>query len=94
MENLTLEILALLFFAGLAGGFVDSIAGGGGLITVPVLLSVGLAPVDALATNKGQAMFGSFTAMRTYAKKGHVNLGDMKWAMVWSFTGSVIATTM
>ncbi len=92
MENLTFEIIALLFFAGLAGGFVDAIAGGGGLISVPILLATGMGPVHALATNKAQAMFGSFTAMRAYAKKGHVNIGDMKWAIGFTFTGSVIGT--
>ena len=94
METLTIELLALLFFAGLAGGFVDAIAGGGGLISVPVLLATGMSPVQALATNKAQAMFGSFTAMRTYAKKGHVNLADMKWAIAFTFTGSAAGTLL
>ena len=51
--------LPLLFGTGLVAGFVDSIAGGGGLITVPVLLNFGLNPQDALGTNKLQATFGS-----------------------------------
>ena len=42
--------LPLLFLAGLAAGFVDTIAGGGGLITLPVLLSLGLDPAHALGT--------------------------------------------
>ena len=47
--------LPLLFATGLAAGFVDSIAGGGGLITLPVLLSFGLAPKEALGTNIAMA---------------------------------------
>ena len=92
MEHLTIEILGWLFLAGLAGGFVDSIAGGGGLISVPALLMAGLNPVAALATNKASSMFGSFTATLTYARKGHVNLRDMKWAIAFTFTGSAIGT--
>jgi len=94
METLTYDILALLFLAGLVGGFVDSIAGGGGLITVPALLMTGMVPVAALATNKAQAMFGSFTAMQNYARKGHVNLGDMKFAIGFTFIGAAAGTLL
>lgn len=94
METLTVEVLALLFFAGLAGGFVDSIAGGGGLISVPALLAAGLPPVNALATNKAQAMFGSFTAARAYARKGHMRWDEMKLAIAFTFIGSVAGTLL
>lgn len=94
METLSVEMLAWLFLAGLAGGFVDSIAGGGGLISVPALLATGMAPVHALATNKAQAMFGSFTATLTYARKGHVKLGDMKCAIAFTFAGAAIGTIL
>ncbi|MFN3606588.1 MAG: TSUP family transporter [Cypionkella sp.] len=53
---------------------MDSIAGGGGLITVPALLLAGANPIETLATNKLQGSFGSGTAMITYASKGHINL--------------------
>jgi len=94
MESLTPDILALLFVAGLVGGFIDSIAGGGGLITVPVLLATGMPPVAALATNKAQAMFGSFTAMQNYAKKGHVTLADMKYAIGFTCMGAIGGTLL
>jgi uncharacterized membrane protein YfcA len=66
----------LVFLAALAAGFVDSIAGGGGLITIPVLLSVGLDPQTALGTNKLQASFGSGSATWHYAQAGTVDLRD------------------
>jgi len=94
MDSLTLEVLGWLFVAGLTGGFVDSIAGGGGLISVPALMMAGMNPVAALATNKAQAMFGSFTATLTYARKGHVNIADMKWAIAFTATGSIIGTIL
>jgi uncharacterized protein len=53
---------ALLFVAGLVAGWIDSIAGGGGLITIPVMLGLGMPPQMVLGTNKFQASFGSFTA--------------------------------
>ena len=53
-------------------GFIDSIAGGGGLIMMPALLSAGVPPINALATNKLQSMFGTATAFATYARKGLV----------------------
>src|SRR4051812_29436375 len=46
------EVLAMLFAAAAIAGFVDAIAGGGGLITIPVLLLAQVPPLQALATNK------------------------------------------
>jgi uncharacterized protein len=63
-------MLPLLFIVGIAAGWIDSIAGGGGLITVPVLLSFGLAPAEALGTNKLQAVFGSGSATWHYHRAG------------------------
>lgn len=94
MENLSVEVLGLLFLAGLVGGFVDSIAGGGGLISLPALLAAGLPPVHALATSKAQAMVGSFIAMRRYSLNGHMKLGDMKLAIAFTFAGSVAGTLL
>ncbi len=82
----------MLFIIGTAGGFVDSIAGGGGLISLPALLAMGLTPLQTLATNKAQAVFGSFTATVTYARKGHVMPGNMKLAIVLTFVGSAAGT--
>ena len=70
------HIALLLILAAFVAGFVDSIAGGGGLITVPALLLAGANPVETLATNKLQGSFGSGTAMVTYARAGQINLRD------------------
>jgi len=79
MPELELHHFILLFLAGGLGGFVDSIAGGGGLISVPAFLSVGLPPHLALGTNKLQSSFGSVTASIRYARSGLV---DLKWVPV------------
>lgn len=60
----------LLILAGFAGGFIDAIAGGGGLITVPALLAAGLPPQLALGTNKLQSACGTLIAVRRYARAG------------------------
>jgi uncharacterized protein len=54
-------------------GFIDAIAGGGGLIMMPALLSAGVPPINALATNKLQSMFGTSIACTNYARKGLVD---------------------
>ena len=58
---MTFALVALCGAAGIAG-FVDAIAGGGGLITLPVLLAFVPAPHLALGTNKGQAVFGAVSS--------------------------------
>ena len=60
----------LLFATGLGAGFVDAIAGGGGLITVPVLLATGLPPQIAIATNRFQSSFGTAMAAWSYHRAG------------------------
>ena len=61
---------ATLFAVGATAGFVDAIAGGGGLLTVPALLASGLPPPIALGTNKLQACAGTALATWNYARAG------------------------
>ena len=81
--------LVLLFGTGLGAGFVDSIAGGGGLITLPVLLAVCPDPKFALGTNKLPASFGSGSATYHYARAGALSLADCRRACLLAFIGSV-----
>lgn len=76
MFEVSTHLALALILAAFVAGFVDAIAGGGGLITMPALLLAGVDPVQALATNKLQGTFGSGTAMVTYARAGQVNLRD------------------
>jgi len=82
--------LPLLFGTGVVAGFVDSIAGGGGLITLPVLLSFGLDPQHALGTNKLQASFGSGSASWHYAQARTLALKDCTQGFVLSFLGAAL----
>ena len=81
-------VLTLLFLVALLAGFVDSIAGGGGLITIPALLWAGLGPVATLATNKAQAVFGSGTAALNFIHKGEVDLRTVGPAVGCTFLGA------
>jgi uncharacterized protein len=84
--------LALLFVTGLVAGFVDAIAGGGGLITLPVMLSIGLSPEQALGTNKLQATFGSGSAAWHYAQAGTVPISDCARGFLLSLIGAALGT--
>ncbi|HVW91143.1 MAG TPA: TSUP family transporter [Devosia sp.] len=83
-----LILLALAGF-GLLAGFVDAIAGGGGLISLPALLSFGLPPVGALAANKAQSAIGTAMAATTYWRKGLVELRPLGPAIVTTYAGSL-----
>lgn len=74
MLEVSLDLALMLIVAGFAAGFIDSIAGGGGLITVPALMLAGVPPAQALATNKVQGVFGAATAAASYAASGLVDL--------------------
>lgn len=82
--------LPILFATAFAAGFVDSIAGGGGLITVPVLMSLGLPPQDALGTNKLQASFGSGSASWHYARARAVQWRECVRGSAFSFAGAAL----
>jgi uncharacterized membrane protein YfcA len=84
--------LAILFVTGGLAGFVDSIAGGGGLITLPVLLSLGFPPQLALGTNKLQATCGSGSAAWHYAQAKAVPLDDCVRGFMFSLVGAAIGT--
>ena len=82
---------ALLLFATAAvAGYVDAIAGGGGLLTLPALLSAGVPAEAALATNKGQSAFGSGVALLKFARSP---LLDRRRAAV-SFVPALIASAL
>lgn len=83
-----------VFTAGGVAGFVDSIAGGGGLITVPALLAVGLPPHLALATNKLQSTLGVAAALRHYRGSGLVRVRDWWPAVAATAAGAAAGTTL
>src|SRR5215217_1250760 len=83
-------VLLALAAVGMLAGFVDAIAGGGGMIALPALLSAGLPPVAALATNKLQSVFGTGMAALTYWRRGFVSLKALVPAIALTYAGSLI----
>ena len=92
--ELTAQLIPILFFVALFAGFIDAMAGGGGLLTIPALLLTGMNPVAVLATNKLQACAGSFSASLTMIKKGLIHPKMMKVALIMAFVGSAVGTVL
>jgi hypothetical protein len=74
--------------AGFLAGLVDAIAGGGGLITLPVMLGIGLPPHLALATNKGQSVFGTFASCATFWRRDGIDKARAPIAFLAGLLGS------
>jgi len=91
-DLLSPEVFLFLLTVAAAAGFIDAIAGGGGLLVLPILLWAGLTPAQALATNKLQAVFGSFSATVRFIRQGTIDLHLMFRAIIFAFAGSACGT--
>ena len=79
MDPIVILLLSLMSFL---AGFIDSVAGGGGLVLIPSLLLAGIPPQAALGTNKFAAIFGTSTALINFMKSGKV---------IWEIAGFGLA---
>jgi uncharacterized membrane protein YfcA len=94
LVNFSFELFAFLFLVAIAAGFLDTLAGGGGLLTLPALMMAGLPPLGALATNKLQSSMGTATATIMMLKNRRVRWHHVQWLMFSAFIGSVIGTVV
>ncbi|MDG4548805.1 MAG: TSUP family transporter [Candidatus Contendobacter sp.] len=84
----------LLGGAALLAGFIDAIAGGGGMLVMPALLSTGMPPHLVVGTNKLVGTFGTFSASLTFIRKGLFQPA-LWWAMsLGTFVGALIGATL
>ncbi|SUT90925.1 TSUP family transporter [Actinobacillus lignieresii] len=90
--ELSFDVLAMLFTIATIAGFIDAIAGGGGLLTIPALLSAGIPPTMALGTNKLQACGGSFSASLYFVRQKAVNLRQISLLILLTFIGAACGT--
>ncbi|MDX8044401.1 TSUP family transporter [Gracilibacillus sp. S3-1-1] len=90
MAELDLTLILILVLFGFLSGFIDSVAGGGGLITLPVLLSTGMNPAAAVATNKLVGTMGSFTSSYVFFRSGKLDLSSIYKLFLVAFTGSIV----
>lgn len=88
MESLTIYLIVcpLVFF----GGFVDSIAGGGGFISLPAYMMSGLPVHMAIGTNKLSSAMGTSIATYRFAKKGYINLKTAIYCAMCALIGSMM----
>ena len=86
------EIILLLFIASLIAGWVDTIAGGGGLITIPALLLSGMPAEIAIATNKLQGSAGTAFSSWHFIKKKIVSIQKIKKIIFMTFIGSIFGS--
>ena len=78
----------------LLAGFVDAIAGGGGLISLPAFLFAGLPVHSALGTNKLQAAMGTVVATWRYAREGYMVRGFVTVGVLCGLFGSACGTRL
>jgi uncharacterized membrane protein YfcA len=90
MEHLNIGMLLFLIAAGFLASFIDSVVGGGGLISIPALLMAGLPPTVVLGTNKLAGTISSLTSTVTYIRSGKINFQLVKYLLPLSFVGSVL----
>lgn len=83
------DMLLYLVVMGFVAAFIDSVVGGGGLISVPTLLSAGLDPVLALGTNKAASVMGAAMGAFTFFRSGKVDTSLMKYLFPAAFCGSI-----
>lgn len=82
--------LVLICTFGFLAAVVDAIAGGGGLISLPALLMVGVPPHLALGTNKFAASMASLNSSITFARSGKVHFPLVKWQIPFTLIGAFL----
>ncbi|KXG76670.1 TSUP family transporter [Thermotalea metallivorans] len=84
-----LKIIYLCFFGFLAQ-FIDSIAGGGGLISIPALFAFGIPPHFALGTNKFGAMFGTVSSSIGFIQSKNIHIPLLKYMIPCTIIGAIL----
>ncbi len=87
MDMAYLELLSALFFLALTAGAIDAIAGGGGLLIVPGLMTAGLDPISAFATNKLLGVCATSSASFQFWRKGRLQIKFIP--ALGAFAGSI-----
>lgn len=83
-----------LFLIGFIANFVDAIAGGGGLISIPALMMTGLPIINVFATNKLQSTCGTLLATYKYYKNGLIKLNTIWRGLLFGLIGSIFGALL
>jgi len=90
--ELSLWVLTLLALVGALAGFVDTLAGGGGMLTIPALSLAGLPTDAALATNKLQGSFGTLSATWFFVKRDQLQFRRLLPGIIACAIGAACGT--
>ncbi len=90
--ELTWWAFALLIGAAFIAGYVDAIAGGGGMVQTLALLIAGIHPIATLATNKIVSLSGTLTAVIKYARSHAINWFLVKACLIPCLIASAIGS--
>ncbi|KEK24144.1 TSUP family transporter [Bacillus gaemokensis] len=90
MEDINLYTMLFLIIAGFLASFIDSVVGGGGLISIPALLFTGLPPSTAIATNKLASSMGALMSTISFIRSGNVNFKLVSKLFPLTFIGSIL----
>ncbi|MBS2211154.1 sulfite exporter TauE/SafE family protein [Carboxylicivirga mesophila] len=85
---------ALLILAGLFAGFINTLAGSGSLITLPLLMFLGLSSHQANATNRVAIFFQNVIAVRNFKQQGLINYRSSSFLVIPAIIGSVIGASI
>lgn len=89
VHDISIYMVCFVMAGGFLAGFVDSIAGGGGLISLPVLMATGIPPHLAVGTNKFSATFGAIMSAWQFVHAGKVDMHLMKRLIPFTWVGAV-----
>jgi len=92
--DLPLSTLVALAVVSTIAGFVDAIAGGGGLLTLPALMMSGLPPSMVLGTNKGQSVFGSGSALVRFGRSALLDRERARQQVLPALVGAVLGVQL
>ncbi len=92
--DISLFWIFIFIFAGFMAGYIDSIAGGGGMIQVPVLLLSGISPIYVLASNKIASVFGVLMATIKYALSKKISWKVVSIAIIPCLLASYIGSSL
>lgn len=90
--DIALDIIVFLFLVAVIASYIDVLAGGGGLLTIPALMVAGLPPLTALGTNKFQSSIGTAAAVRYLTRQGRIDWSQMRGLCIASLIGAALGT--
>ena len=84
--------IVILFFTGLVSGVINTISGGGSLLTLPVLIFIGLPANVANGTNRIQLIMQNIFAISGFKSRGLADFKFSAWLSITAIFGSIIGT--